>query len=138
MAGAVRAAGGFVDAVILALKTALLYLEPRLTFYPVREYFDTPAAAGLPFEDVHLDTEDGVRIHGWFVPAGERARGDRSSAAGRAAVGSSSQRRPITLLFFHGNAENIGGGLGLAAPPPAAGGNLLLLLSRRAPLDRRR
>jgi len=107
----VLAAGGVVVAVVLALRIAVLVLEPRLAFYPVREYFETPAAAGLPFEDVFVRTEDGVRIHGWFIPAAERAR----------------PRQPLTLLFFHGNAENIGGCLDLAALTRAAGHNLLLV-----------
>ncbi len=104
------AAGGIVVAVVLSLKIAVLVLEPRVTFFPVRAHFETPAAAGLPFEDVFLQTEDGVRLHGWFIPAEERASG-----------------HPITLLFFHGNAENIGGCLDLAALARPAGYNLLLL-----------
>ena len=104
------AAGGIVVAVVLALKIGVLVLEPRFTFFPVRAYFETPAAAGLPFEDVFLRTEDGVRLHGWFIPAEERAGEDA-----------------VTLLFFHGNAENIGGCLDLAALARPAGYNLLLL-----------
>jgi fermentation-respiration switch protein FrsA (DUF1100 family) len=40
----------------------------------------------LPIEDVWFTAEDGVKLHGWYVPSEE-------------AVG--------TLLFFHGNAGNI-------------------------------
>ena len=29
----------------------------------------TPAALGLPFEDVTLTAADGIRLHGWFVPS---------------------------------------------------------------------
>lgn len=108
----VLVAGGVMVAVVLAVKIAALALEPRLTFYPVRAYFETPAAAGMPFEDVALRTSDGVSVHGWFVPA---------------AGAPSGSRRPITLLFFHGNAENIGGCLDLAARTRGAGFNLLLL-----------
>jgi fermentation-respiration switch protein FrsA (DUF1100 family) len=46
----------------------------------------TPAALGLPFEDVTLSASDGVSLRGWFVPA-PNAR--------------------AVLLFFHGNAGNI-------------------------------
>lgn len=111
------AAGGVVVASVLVLKIAVLVLEPHLTFFPVRAYFDTPAAAGLPFENVFLRTDDGVRIHGWFIPA----------AAGRDSGRTPGSRPPITLLFFHGNAENIGGCLDLAALARPAGHNLLLL-----------
>ena len=117
----VLVAGGVIVALVLAVKIAALALEPRLTFYPVRDYPETPAAAGLPFEDVVLRTSDGVSVHGWFVPAAAppSVPVNRVTPAG--------SRRPITLLFFHGNAENIGGCLDLAARARAAGFNLLLV-----------
>ena len=117
----VLAAGGIVVAVVLALKIAVLVLEPRLTFFPPRAYFETPAAAGLPYEDVVLRADDGVRIHGWFIPAPPASQGGRDGSP------APERQRPITLLLFHGNAENIGGCLDLAARARAAGYNLLLL-----------
>ncbi len=117
----VLAAGGIVVAAVLALKIAVLVLEPRLTFFPVRAYFETPASARLPFEDVILRTADGVSLHGWFVPASPASQGGRGGSPALEPQG------PITLLFFHGNAENIGGCLDLAARARAAGFNLLLL-----------
>lgn len=67
----------------------LYLLQDRLVFLPHmpgRELEATPETIGLDFEDAWIDTEDGERLHGWFVPADD-ARG--------------------TLLFFHGNAGNI-------------------------------
>ncbi|RMD83511.1 MAG: alpha/beta hydrolase [Candidatus Dadabacteria bacterium] len=61
-------------------------LERGLIYFPSRRLLATPAAAGLVYEDVWLRARDGVRLHGWWVPA--------PSAA--------------TVLFFHGNAGNIG------------------------------
>ena len=127
----VLAAGGVIVAVVLAIKIAALVLEPRLTFYPVRGYFETPAAAGLSFEDVVLRTSDGVSIHGWFVPAAAKGAA-RATAPDAPPVPADripppESDRPITLLFFHGNAENIGGCLDLAARARAAGFNLLLV-----------
>jgi len=115
----VLAAGGVIVAVVLAIKITALVLEPRLAFYPVRDYFETPAAAGLAFEDVVLRTRDGVSVHGWFIPAASPIPAEGTTPPG--------SRRPATLLFFHGNAENIGGCLDLAARARAAGFNLLLL-----------
>lgn len=63
------------------------YLEYRSIFYPSRKILATPADIGLSFEDVYLKTQDGVTIHGWFIP----------SAGAKA-----------TLIFLHGNAGNIG------------------------------
>ncbi len=53
---------------------------------PTRELTATPRQMGLPYQDADITTADGIRLHGWFVPA-EAARG--------------------TALFFHGNAGNI-------------------------------
>jgi hypothetical protein len=53
--------------------------------------YDSPRSFGLPYEDVYLTAEDGVRLHGWFVPAVGRDRGTAP-----------------TVVFFHGNAMNIG------------------------------
>jgi uncharacterized protein len=46
----------------------------------------TPRTIGFDYEDVHITTEDGVKLHGWFVPA----------PSARA-----------TVLHFHGNGGNI-------------------------------
>lgn len=63
-------------------QSGMLYL-PDL---PSRELATTPRTIGLAYEDVQLRTDDGVQLHGWFIPAAQ-SRG--------------------TLLFFHGNAGNI-------------------------------
>lgn len=68
-------------------QSRLLYL-PHV---PERTVPAAPDAVGLAYEEVTLQTEDGVALQGWFVPH-------------RAARG--------TVLFFHGNAGNIGHRLG--------------------------
>ncbi len=77
-------------AVLYVLVGAALYLfQSRLIHLPGvpgRELAATPERLGVAYQDVWLETGDGLAIHGWFVPATE-ARG--------------------TLLFFHGNAGNI-------------------------------
>ena len=69
---------------------ALVYFrQSSLVYYPSvasASLLATPQHIGLAFEDVELVSDDGIRLHGWFVPADE-AR--------------------ATLLFFHGNAGNI-------------------------------
>ncbi|GIV59615.1 alpha/beta hydrolase [Rhodocaloribacter litoris] len=66
--------------------------QHRLLFLPSPDLGPTPAAHGLAYEDVTLETEDGERLHGWWIPA-EHPR--------------------ATLLLFHGNAGNISGRLPL-------------------------
>lgn len=59
----------------------------RMMYYPVRALSATPADYGLDYESVDFATDDGLTLNGWWVPAvDERA----------------------VLLFFHGNAGNIG------------------------------
>src|SRR5688572_17907242 len=79
-----------VAAAYAALCAALYLLQDRMLFLPDmpgREIDVTPAAIGLPFEEVALIAGDGTHLHGWWIPAKE-AR--------------------LTLLHFHGNAGNIG------------------------------
>jgi fermentation-respiration switch protein FrsA (DUF1100 family) len=63
-------------------QSSMLYF-PEL---PSRKISATPDHYGLAYEELQLVTEDGVKLHGWFLPA-ENPR--------------------ATLLFFHGNAGNI-------------------------------
>jgi uncharacterized protein len=72
-----------------ALAGAMFLGQARLLYLPdlpSRALVDTPQRIGLVHEDVFIETEDGLRLHGWYLPA-PRARG--------------------SLLFFHGNAGNI-------------------------------
>jgi len=78
-----------------------------LIFHPMRELVRTPDALGLAYRDVHFEAEDGLAMHGWFLPAaGER-------------VGS--------VLFLHGNAENISTHIASVAWLPDAGFDVFLL-----------
>jgi hypothetical protein len=105
--------GGLVVAVVLALKILVMLVEPRLTFFPVADYPLTPPDLGLPFEEVRLKTADGVEIQSWFVPGLPLPDGGG--------------RRPLTLLFFHGNAENLGVCVPLASLTRAYGYSLMLV-----------
>ena len=74
-------------AAILALVAGGLYvMQPAMVFLPSRKLAATPDQWGLEYEDVWLQTEDGVRLHGWYLPRAGARR---------------------VLLFFHGNAGNI-------------------------------
>ena len=56
-------------------------------FYPMEEHVLTPDVLGVSYEDIYVETTDNIRLHGWKLFAKDQAAG--------------------TLLFFHGNAENI-------------------------------
>ena len=71
----------------VALLNGCMYLQqPSMIFFPNATLGQTPADWGFSYEDVFLETENGVRLHGWYIPS----HGSRQ-----------------TLLFFHGNAGNI-------------------------------
>jgi uncharacterized protein len=95
----------------------LTTLLNSLLFLPVREIRVTPAHAGMAYEDVTIETEDGQRLHGWWVPASARAASSHDAAAD-----------PATghLLLCHGNAGNIGDRVMHAALLCAAGFDVLL------------
>ena len=63
-------------------------LEARMAYYPSREAFITPRG----YVDVSIPTPDGLQLHGWFIPAVGRKRGDPPGPA---------------VLHVHGNAGNI-------------------------------
>ncbi len=60
--------------------------QKRLVFFPDPTIVANPKQAGMSYRDVFIDTKDGLRLHGWFVPSVES---------------------DLVLLFFHGNAGNI-------------------------------
>lgn len=76
--------------VYLGLMALLYFRQSSLVFLPEmdRGYRTSPAAIGLPFTALKLATADGETLDGWYVPAG-REKSD-------------------LVIFFHGNAGNIG------------------------------
>jgi len=84
---------GLVIALLVAWLLILILVwifEARLIFFP--DYPDRMAGdwnpRALPFQDVWLQTADGIRLHGWWIP---------------------NDKAQFTFLAFHGNAGNIAG-----------------------------
>jgi hypothetical protein len=75
-------------------------------FHPMRELVLTPDQLGLAYEEVEFEAADGVCLHGWFLPAGAPRRG--------------------SILFLHGNAENVSTHIASVAWLPAEGFDVLL------------
>lgn len=59
----------------------------RAFYWPIRDAFETPAQ----YEDVWIETTDGKRLHGWFMPA----------------VGVEAGEARPAILHAHGNAGNV-------------------------------
>lgn len=77
----VAACYGLLVVIVYFMQGRMLYLSD----VPGRALTLTPTDIGLDYQDVSIETTDGVTLHGWFV-------------AGRSS---------LVLLFFHGNAGNI-------------------------------
>ncbi len=76
--------------IYLLLAVALFLLQGCLIYHPSGSLEATPADVGLEYDEVTIETEDGVRLSAWHVPAAD----------------------PLgTVLFFHGNAGNMAGRL---------------------------
>jgi fermentation-respiration switch protein FrsA (DUF1100 family) len=93
---------------LVAFFAALLLAGCTGTFFqPDRRLAATPAALGLAYQPVSLHAIDGTELFAWFLPARGEAR--------------------ATVLFLHGNAENISTHFANVAWMPAAGFNVLAL-----------
>lgn len=73
-------------AIPIILFLVIRFFEQKSLYYPFSAIEITPKDIGLDYEDVNITTNDGVDIHGWFIPA--------KVPAG-------------VLLFSHGNGGNI-------------------------------
>lgn len=77
---------GVISAVYLSIMLLMYFFQDHLIFHPTKNIHSTPADLGVTYEEVELETADGVQLHGWFIPA----EGDDR-----------------TIILFHGNAGNI-------------------------------
>ena len=77
-----------------------------LLYFPSQATIETPDRAGLDYRDLALETDDGERLHGWWI-------GARTDSLGH-------------LLLCHGNAGNVGDRVLHAALLTAAGLDVLL------------
>lgn len=83
---------GIIAAGYLFILLLMYLLQSQMIYHPAKLLVTDPSAAGLAFEDVIFETEDGLRLHGWFVSA-------------------ASEDGAPTILYCHGNAGNISGRL---------------------------
>ena len=96
-------------------------LHRQLVFFPDRAVTRTPADLGLDFAEVYFNASDGVRLHGWFIPGPAAAAPsahpelvEGQPAHPEPAATHSAHPEPVagqpnlTILWFHGNAGNLG------------------------------
>jgi fermentation-respiration switch protein FrsA (DUF1100 family) len=80
--------------------------QRRFLYFPERQFVAGPRDYGFVHEDLRLRTEDGVALHGWWLPV---------------------EDAPLTVLFLHGNAGNVSFLLDAVTPHRELGWNTLLL-----------
>ena len=84
--------GGSVKYVLWAVVFGVLFfilvkhMERHSIYFPMKAVKYTPDMISLSYEDITLQTADGVRLNGWFVPC---------------------DNAKFTVLFCHGNGGNI-------------------------------
>ncbi len=82
----VMAGFGVLAAAYLLVGGFIYFAQDSMVYRPDTRLEATPEEIGLAFEDVRLTAKDGVKLHGWYVPA-DQERG--------------------VVLFCHGNNGNI-------------------------------
>lgn len=71
---------------LVVLNGWMFLQQPGMIFFPLRGMDATPTDWGMAYEDVSLESADGIELHGWYIPAAKAGR---------------------VVLFLHGNAGNI-------------------------------
>lgn len=92
--------------VMMAIALALTGCANGLFYYPDRVDYEPRLPAPIPHEDVWIDSSDDVRLHGWFLKAQGEAR--------------------ATVVYLHGNAQNLTAHAAYVDWLPAAGYNVLI------------
>lgn len=71
---------------LVIMRVYFLLLEQQSLYHPRANIEQTPSEYKIPYEEVEIETDDGQRLYGWYIPA------------------SGAQ---VTIMYFHGNAGNI-------------------------------
>lgn len=81
---------GIVIGVVVGLYLVILLfvyaMQEKMLFFPSPTIEATPTDIELEYQDVNFTTEDGVKLHGWYIPCEDAT---------------------ATLIFCHGNGGNI-------------------------------
>jgi len=73
-----------------SLIVCILVIETGCTnlfFQPMKQHLVSPEQFNIQYEDVYLEVDSNIKLHGWWFPTDQEAK--------------------ATILFLHGNGENI-------------------------------
>lgn len=79
----------------------------NMLLQPMETMIRTPADIGMEYDDITLSSQGGISLHGWYLPTDKEPLG--------------------TVLFFHGNAENISTHIASVYWLPSQGYNVFLI-----------
>ncbi len=79
----------------------------QFIFQPTKKHLITPDKIGLDYQEINFESLDQLQLHGWWIPA----------------IGTAE----ATVLYLHGNAQNISNHLGNAYWLPKENINLLIV-----------
>jgi len=84
-------------ALYIGVLAFLTYYQRSMLYLPQAGGYKTPLEAGvkLPFEELEVKTEDNLFLKGWYAAP---------------------TRKSLTIVFFHGNADNLQGVANIAVP----------------------
>ena len=94
------------------------YLEYKSLFYPIKDVLVTPTSIGLSYENIYFKTRTGLVLNGWLVEGVPQSK--------------------AVMLFFHGNAGNIGDRLTKLKYFSQMGVNVFIILYREKSLIRKK
>jgi fermentation-respiration switch protein FrsA (DUF1100 family) len=102
---------------LLVLISTTLSGCTNLFFFPDAKLVMTPDQLGLKFEERQLEHPDGTKINVWYLSAEVQDQGQTETKT----------RTKGTVLFFHGNAQNISAHIGSVYWLPKYGYNVILI-----------
>jgi uncharacterized protein len=70
----------------LIIVAVTYFIQDSMLYFPEKEIWHTPKNINLEYSEIYFETEDGITISGWYIPA---------------------KNEKGVLLFCHGNAGNI-------------------------------
>lgn len=97
----------FLLFVLMASSALLVGCANSVFYYPDRVDYEPQLIHAVPHEDVWINTTNGLRLHGWWLKAEGEAK--------------------ATIVFLHGNAQNLTSHVAYVNWLPAAGYNLLIV-----------
>ncbi|KAG7264262.1 hypothetical protein CRUP_035698 [Coryphaenoides rupestris] len=104
--------GFFLLALILASVAGILYKFQDVLLYfpdqPSSSRLYVPMPTGIPHESVYIRTKDGVKLNLILLRYTGADSLSGPGPGGQASPNTSSSTAPPTILYFHGNAGNIG------------------------------